>query len=223
MGDIQELGSPQGLSQRQKAILSTIIESVQERGFPPSVRELGQATGLASVSSISYQLSELDRLGYIRRSTNHARGIEVLRDVEGNLLESQSTQTSANDSSVAIPLLGTIAAGVGVIADESVEDILHLPRQLTGFGQLFMLRVKGDSMMNAGIVDGDYVVVRSQPNADNGDIVAALINDEEATVKTFKRVGAQVWLMPHNPEFEPIDGNSAQILGVVTTVLRKLG
>jgi repressor LexA len=181
MGDIQELGSPQGLSQRQKAILSTIIESIQERGFPPSVRELGQAT------------------------------------------EASSAQISINESSVAIPLLGTIAAGVGVIADESVEDILHLPRQLTGYGQLFMLRVKGDSMMNSGIVDGDYVVVRSQPNADNGEIVAALINDEEATVKTFKRVGSQVWLMPHNPEFEPIDGNSAQILGVVTTVLRKLG
>jgi repressor LexA len=119
--------------------------------------------------------------------------------------------------------LGTIAAGVGVIAEESVEDVLQLPRQLTGYGQLFMLRVKGDSMMNAGIVDGDFVVVRSQPNADNGEIVAALINDEEATVKTFKRVGSQVWLMPHNPEFEPIDGNEAQILGVVTTVLRKIG
>lgn len=222
MADIQDLGSTQGLSQRQKAILATIIESVQERGFPPSVRELGQATGLASVSSISYQLSELERLGYIRRSSNQARGIEVLKDINGDPIESAAT-TTLTDTTVAIPLLGSIAAGVGVIADESVEDILQLPRQLTGYGQLFMLRVKGDSMMNAGIVDGDFVVVRSQPNAENGEIVAALINDEEATVKTFKRVGSQVWLMPHNPDFEPIDGNEAQILGVVTTVLRKLG
>lgn len=222
MADIQDLGSTQGLSQRQKAILTTIIESVQERGFPPSVRELGQATGLASVSSISYQLSELERLGYIRRSSNQARGIEVLKDINGDPIETAAT-TTLTDTTVAIPLLGSIAAGVGVIADESVEDILQLPRQLTGYGQLFMLRVKGDSMMNAGIVDGDFVVVRSQPNAENGEIVAALINDEEATVKTFKRVGSQVWLMPHNPDFEPIDGNEAQILGVVTTVLRKLG
>lgn len=223
MTDVNDLGSAHGLSQRQKAILSTIIESVQDRGFPPSVRELGQATGLASVSSISYQLSELERMGYIRRSSNQARGIEVLRDVNGDALDSAASQSTHADTTVAIPLLGTIAAGVGVIAEESVEDVLQLPRQLTGYGQLFMLRVKGDSMMNAGIVDGDFVVVRSQPNADNGEIVAALINDEEATVKTFKRVGSQVWLMPHNPEFEPIDGNEAQILGVVTTVLRKIG
>ena len=223
MNDIQDLGSPQGLSQRQKAILNTIIESVQERGFPPSVRELGQATGLASVSSISYQLSELERMGYIRRSTNQARGIEVLKDANGESLDATSNQVTSNDQTVSIPLLGTIAAGVGVIADESIEDILQLPRQLTGYGQLFMVRVKGDSMMNAGIVDGDFVVVRSQTTANNGEIVAALINGEEATVKTFKRVGSQVWLMPHNPDFEPIDGNEAQILGVVTTVLRKLG
>lgn len=223
MNEIQDLGSPQGLSQRQKAILSTIIESVQDRGFPPSVRELGQATGLASVSSISYQLSELERMGYIRRSTNQARGIEVLIDPNGESLDATSHQVTSNDQTVSIPLLGTIAAGVGVIADESIEDILQLPRQLTGYGQLFMVRVKGDSMMNAGIVDGDFVVVRSQTTANNGEIVAALINGEEATVKTFKRVGSQVWLMPHNPDFEPIDGNEAQILGVVTTVLRKLG
>lgn len=223
MDDIQDMGSPQGLSQRQKAILNTIIESVQDRGFPPSVRELGQATGLASVSSISYQLSELERMGYIRRSTNQARGIEVLKDANGESLDATSNQVTSNDQTVSIPLLGTIAAGVGVIADESIEDILQLPRQLTGYGQLFMVRVKGDSMMNAGIVDGDFVVVRSQTTANNGEIVAALINGEEATVKTFKRVGSQVWLMPHNPDFEPIDGNEAQILGVVTTVLRKLG
>ena len=146
----------------------------------------------------------------------------MLKDINGDPIENAAT-TTLTDTTVAIPLLGSIAAGVGVIADESVEDILQLPRQLTGYGQLFMLRVKGDSMMNAGIVDGDFVVVRSQPNAENGEIVAALINDEEATVKTFKRVGSQVWLMPHNPDFEPIDGNEAQILGVVTTVLRKLG
>lgn len=223
MTEVRDLETPEGLSQRQKAILTTIIESVHERGFPPSVRELGQATGLASVSSISYQLSELERMGYIKRSSNQARGIEVLKDVNGDPIETPSATSQTTDSTVSIPLLGTIAAGVGVIAEESVEDILQLPRQLTGYGQLFMLRVKGDSMMNAGIVDGDFVVVRSQSSAENGEIVAALINDEEATVKTFKRVGSQVWLMPHNPDFEPIDGNEAQILGVVTTVLRKLG
>lgn len=217
---------PGALSARQATILSTIIESVEQRGFPPSVRDLMQASGLASSASVSYQLSALEKYGYIRRGNNVARGIEVLLRPDGTPIDvvpaAALPAPAADDRNVAIPLYGEIAAGTGVVADDAVQDIVSLPRDLTGYGELFMLTVRGDSMVNLGIFDGDFVVVRRQPTAINGDVVAALLPDNEATVKTFKKVGNQVWLMPHNPDFAPIDGTEATIMGIVVTVLRKL-
>jgi repressor LexA len=211
------------LSARQVIVLQTIIDTVANQGFPPAMRDLLNASGLSSVSSIAHQLSALEKLGYIKRGSNKARGMEVLRNVDGSTFESNnSTSASSTDSTVSIPLLGQIAAGTGLIAEQNIENTMSLPREMTGYGDLFMLQVRGDSMIDAGIFDGDFVVVRQQPTANNGEIVAALINDEEATVKTFKKRDGQVWLMPHNPDFEPIDGNDARIMGIVVTVMRKL-
>jgi repressor LexA len=212
------------LSARQVIVLQTIIDTVAEQGFPPAMRDLLNASGLSSVSSIAHQLSALERMGYIKRGSNKARGMEILRNVDGSAFENNSNATSISnsDDSVSIPLLGQIAAGTGLIAEQNVENTMSLPREMTGFGDLFMLQVRGDSMIDAGIFDGDFVVVRQQATANNGEIVAALINDEEATVKTFKKRDGQVWLMPHNPDFEPIDGNDARIMGIVVTVMRKL-
>lgn len=212
------------LSARQVIVLQTIIDTVAEQGFPPAMRDLLNASGLSSVSSIAHQLSALERMGYIKRGSNKARGMEILRNVDGSAFENNSNTTSVSnsDDSVSIPLLGQIAAGTGLIAEQNIENTMSLPREMTGFGDLFMLQVRGDSMIDAGIFDGDFVVVRQQATANNGEIVAALINDEEATVKTFKKRDGQVWLMPHNPDFEPIDGNDARIMGIVVTVMRKL-
>jgi repressor LexA len=212
------------LSARQVIVLQTIIDTVAEQGFPPAMRDLLNASGLSSVSSIAHQLSALERMGYIKRGSNKARGMEILRNVDGSPFENNSNTTSIpnSDDSVSIPLLGQIAAGTGLIAEQNIENTMSLPREMTGFGDLFMLQVRGDSMIDAGIFDGDFVVVRQQATANNGEIVAALINDEEATVKTFKKRDGQVWLMPHNPDFEPIDGNDARIMGIVVTVMRKL-
>jgi repressor LexA len=211
------------LSMRQRIILSTILETTEARGYPPSVRELQESSGLKSVASVAYQINALERMGYLRKGTNVARGLEVLRNVDGSLLSDTATPAFAvSDNTVSIPLVGQIAAGTGTIAEQQVENIMQLPRELTGFGELFMLQVRGDSMVNAGIFDGDFVVVRQQATANNGDIVAALINGEEATVKTYKRTSDHVWLMPHNPDFAPIDGTDAHIMGIVVTVMRKL-
>ena len=217
---------PGGLTMRQRKILETIIEKIEAFSYPPSVRDLLQSSGLQSVSSVTYQLSSLERLGYIRRSGGVARGIEILRRPDGSYISDDvagaSPQVSSDENSVAIPLLGRIAAGPGILAEQNVENVMSLPRELTGFGELFMLTVAGDSMIDAGIFDGDFVVVRRQPTANNGDLVAALINDDEATVKTFKKRDGQIWLMPHNPAYEPIDGNNAVIMGIVVTVMRKI-
>lgn len=211
------------LSARQVIVLQTIIDTVAKQGFPPAMRDLLNASGLSSVSSIAHQLSALEKLGYIKRGSNKARGMEVLRNVDGSAFESNAPAVLANDENiVSIPLLGQIAAGTGLIAEQNIENTMSLPREITGFGDLFMLQVRGDSMIDAGIFDGDYVVVRQQATANNGEIVAALINDEEATVKTYKKRDGQVWLMPHNPDFEPINGNEARIMGIVVTVMRKL-
>ena len=213
----------QDLTPRQKLVLQTIIDRMESDGYPPSVRDLIDASGLASVSSVSHQLSALEKRGYIKRGSNKARSIEIMKRPDGSDYASAPViGTSQSDNLVDVPLVGRIAAGTGVAAIQDVEDVMSLPRDLTGFGELFMLKVTGDSMIDAGIFDGDFVVVRRQPSANNGDIVAALINDDEATVKTFKKRDGQVWLMPHNPAFEPIDGNNALIMGIVVTVLRKL-
>lgn len=211
------------ITKRAEVVLQALIDSMEQHGYPPSMRDLLPAVGLSSSSSVSNQLNNLERNGYIRRSSNVARGIEILRYPNGDAYgESEPVrELESSETAVEVPLLGTIAAGVGMIADEQRLDTMQLPRQLTGYGELFMLQVKGDSMIDAGIFEGDFVVVRRQSTCDNGDIVAAIINDEEATVKTYKKRDGQVWLMPHNPAYEPIDGTHALILGVVKTVLRK--
>jgi len=213
------------LSLRQQKILDLIIGSLESRGFPSSVRDLQTHSGRNSLSSVSYQLSELEKLGYIKRSGGVARGIEILKRSDGSTYADAVDTTAGiteSESSVSVPLLGRIAAGPGVLAEQNVESTMSLPREITGFGELFMLTVTGDSMIDAGIFDGDFVVVRQQATANNGDLVAALINDDEATVKTFKKRDNQIWLMPHNPAYEPIDGNNAVIMGIVTAVMRKI-
>ena len=216
-----------GLTQRQRRILHVIGESVANVGYPPSVRELARQAGLASTSSVSYQLKVLQEKGFLRRDPNRPRALVVTVPESSAPQATSSEELPAEQSfdqtpdSVSAPLLGHIAAGGPILAEERVEDVYSLPRQLVGQGTLFMLEVKGDSMIEAAICDGDYVVVRQQPDATNGDIVAALIEDE-ATVKTFKRTGDGVWLLPHNPNHEPIDGTHAQIMGKVVAVLRSI-
>ena len=211
----------QGLTQRQRAILTMIRQSVEERGYPPSVREIGEAVGLTSPSSVSYQLSTLERMGLLRRDPNRPRALVVADLGELPADTSQAVADAPRPDAVDVPVVGRIAAGGPILAEESVEAVFPLPRDLVGEGQLFMLKVVGDSMIDAAICDGDWVVVRQQADADNGDIVAALL-DDEATVKTLKRRDGHVWLMPHNPAYEPILGDHARIMGKVVSVLRRL-
>ena len=224
-----------GLTRRQRRILEVIKEAVDSRGYPPSIREMGESVGLASSSSVAHQLKVLEQKGFLRRDPNRPRALEVLLPGEGTTVEvapapaapafeQPHDETGINDAypaPVHVPVLGRIAAGGPILAEESVEDVFALPRQLVGEGSMFLLEVRGDSMVDAAICDRDWVVVRQQPTADNGDIVAALL-DNEATVKTLKRKDGQVWLMPHNPAYDPIDGNHASILGKVVAVLRKV-
>ena len=230
-----ELSDPDdpGLSLRQSKILQVIRDSVQERGYPPSMREIGEAVDLASTSSVSYQLSTLQRKGYLHRDVGRPRTMELLlpdrpavRRVRGADGSAEAEPSGggldiASGEAKRVPLVGRIAAGVPITADQQVEDIFPLPRQLVGEGQLFMLRVAGDSMINAAIADGDWVVIRQQEDAENGEIVAAMI-DGEATVKTLKRVDGHVWLIPHNPVYSPIIDDNAKILGKLVAVLRRV-
>lgn len=219
------------LSGRQRTILEMIRTSVADRGYPPSIREIGEAVGLTSPSSVAYQLHSLERKGYIRRDPHRPRAMEVLHpDAPAPSQRSRAeTHEAPDDSELAdlasrttlVPVIGRIAAGGPILADQAVETVFPLPAELVGEGELFLLKVVGDSMVDAAICDGDWVVVRSQQTAESGDIVAALL-DDEATVKTFKRSGGHVWLMPHNPAYEPIPGDDARILGRVVSVLRRL-
>jgi len=187
------------------------------------MREIGEAAGLASTSSVSHQLAGLERKGYLRRDPNRPRAVDV-RGADDVVTPIVSTEVAGSDAlpePTFVPVLGRIAAGGPILAEEAVEDVFPLPRELVGEGSLFLLKVVGDSMVDAAICDGDWVVIRQQNVADNGDIVAAMI-DGEATVKTFKRTRGQVWLMPHNPAFDPIPGNDAAVLGKVVTVIRKI-
>ena len=211
-----------GLTERQRTILQVIRTSVSTRGYPPSIREIGDAVGLNSTSSVAHQLRTLERKGYLRRDPNRPRAVDV-RGVD-DAAPARVTEVAGSDAlpePAFVPVLGRIAAGGPILAEEAVEDVFPLPRELVGEGSLFLLKVVGDSMVDAAICDGDWVVGRQQNVADNGDIVAAMI-DGEATVKTFKRTGGQIWLMPHNPVFDPIPGNDAVILGKVVTVMRKI-
>lgn len=219
-------GSGADLTVRQRTVLDVIRSSVTERGYPPSIREIGDAVGLTSTSSVAHQLRALERKGYLRRDPNRPRAVNVRGlDEAVRSVTTLPQQTDEVDPSrptpTFVPVLGRIAAGGPILAEQAVEDVFPLPRELVGEGSLFLLKVVGQSMVDAAICDGDFVVVRQQNVAEGGDIVAAMI-DGEATVKTFKRSGKDVWLMPHNPHFEPIPGNDAQILGKVVTVIRKV-
>lgn len=220
------------LTPRQKKILEAISSSINENGYPPSMREIGDLVGLASLSSVTHQLSRLEEMGYIRRDPKRPRAIEVLGE-DGNNPQEPAAETAVlrlpvlptfeqNDDNLAtVPLVGRIAAGSPIAAEQSIEEVMTLPRQIVGQGDLFMLRVKGDSMIDAAICDGDWVVIRSQNTAQNGDIVAALL-DDEATVKTFRQRDGHTWLLPQNTQYEPILGDRATIMGKVVSVLRSL-
>src|SRR5699024_1434182 len=209
-----------GLTRRQRLILETINDAVAAHGYPPSMREIGDAVGLTSSSSVSHQLQALERQGFLRRDPKRPRAMEVVLPGEDDSPEPPAAPELASPpaDAVAVPLVGRIAAGVPITAQEQVEDVFTLPSRLVGDGDLFLLQVVGDSMIDAAICDGDWVVVRSQQVAEKGEIVAAMI-DGEATVKTFAKQDGHVWLMPHNPAFTPILGDQAEILGKVVAVL----
>ncbi len=204
------------LTDRQREILVCIETAMRERGYPPSVREIGESVGLSSSSTVHAHLKTLQTLGYLRRDPSKPRAIEVF-------FEATTGGTAERRPVRHVPLIGDVAAGVGVITEERVEEVFPLPEDFTGDGNLFMLRVRGDSMIEAGILNGDFVVVRQQ-EVNNGDLVVAGIPGEEATVKEFKRQGAKVILIPHNPRLEPMtfDANDVVIFGRVVTVMRRL-
>ena len=201
------------LTVRQRQILTMIREWVARHGYPPTMREIGAAVGLASPSSVAHQLKVLEEHGHIRRDARGSRAVDIRA--------SEPPAAGRPESDVRVPLLGAIAAGTPILAEEQVEDELTLPQSLVGHGTLFALRVKGDSMIEAAICDGDLVVVRQQQTADNGDIVAAML-DGEATVKVLRVTGNRVELVPRNPAYDVIPGNHAVILGKVVSVLRRV-
>jgi repressor LexA len=205
------------LTPRQRRVLEVIRHWLDRHGYPPSVREIGEAVGLTSTSSVAHQLRALERKGYLRRDPNRPRAVGVLPpDAEMPV----PVETGRPEPAY-VPVVGRIAAGGPILAEQAIEDVFPLPKEIVGEGSLFLLKVVGDSMVDAAITDGDWVVVRQQQTAENGDVVAAMI-DGEATVKTFKRRDGHVWLMPHNPTYEPILGDEASVLGRVVAVLRRL-
>jgi repressor LexA len=209
------------LSPKQLAILEMIQHSVASRGYPPSMREIGDAVGLASLSSVTHQLKQLELSGYLRRDPKRPRALEVIISVPTSAtIESDVPSIPVGDAAM-VPLVGRIAAGVPITADQQIDEVFPLPRQLVGKGDLFMLKVVGESMIDAAICDGDWVVVRSQQTADNGDIVAAML-DGEATVKVFRQRDGHTWLLPRNSAFEPILGDEAVVLGKVVAILRSV-
>jgi repressor LexA len=217
-----------GLTPRAKRVLLFIQEAIQDRGYPPSIREIGEAVGLTSPSSVAHQLRKLETIGYLRRDPNLPRAVVVtLPDDQPALHIPALPAVEPDDPTIGasaptyVPLIGRIAAGGPILAEEAIEDVLPLPKQLVGDGTLFLLQVVGDSMVDAAICDRDWVVVRQQPTCEQGEIVAALL-DGEATVKTYRQRDGHIWLMPHNPAYEPIAGDHATILGKVVAVMRRL-
>ena len=211
-----------GLTHRQRLVLETIRDCVERRGYPPSMREIGQAVGLTSPSSVAHQVKTLERLGFLRKDPRRPRTLEVVSPVPhryGTPVAEEGSDERPTPKYV--PLVGRIAAGGPILAEQLIEEVFPLPAQLVGSGEHFMLRVVGDSMVDAAICDGDWVVVRQQPTAENGDVVAAMI-DGEATVKVLQRKDGHVKLLPRNPLYDPIDGDEATVLGRVTAVLRSL-
>jgi repressor LexA len=209
------------LSGRQQRILDFIRSWVDQHGYPPSVREIGEGVQLVSPSSVAYQLGQLEEKGYLRRDANRPRAVDVRPSDDMVDSDDEQATRAARPVPAYVPMVGRIAAGGPILAEQSIDDVFPLPRELVGEGTLFVLNVKGDSMIEAAICDGDWVVVRQQPDAENGDIVAAMI-DGEATVKTFRHRDGHVLLMPQNPAFDPIPGDDATILGKVVAVLRRI-
>ncbi|MDO5662657.1 MAG: transcriptional repressor LexA [Brachybacterium sp.] len=217
--DQSEVASPSELTARQRRVLETIAEAIRLRGYPPSMREIGDAVGLTSSSSVSHQLNALEKKGFLRRDPKRPRAMEIVLPDDSGDPGAVEPERDLSSPGVAVPLVGRIAAGIPVTAEEQIEDVFTLPEQVVGSGELFLLNVVGDSMVDAAICDGDWVVVRQQEVAEKGEIVAAMI-DGEATVKTFAQRDGHIWLMPHNPSFAPILGDHAEILGKVVAVLR---
>jgi repressor LexA len=216
------------LTLRQLKIVQVIDDCIRREGYPPTLREIGDAVGLTSTSSVSHQLSSLEKKGYLSRGAGRPRTAVVRPLTDPAVVRAGHTRGDIEGQRVAeVPLVGRIAAGDPLLANELIEDVIPLPRQLVGEGDLIMLRVIGDSMINAAIADGDWVVIRRESDVENGDIVAAMIvsdtsADGEATVKTFKKSDGHVWLIPHNPAYAPILGDEAKILGKVVAVLRRV-
>jgi repressor LexA len=206
---------PPRISAQQQRILAVIREWIQQRGYPPTVREIGAAVGLRSPSSVAHHLDALERHGLLRRDANAPRAVDIRRT------QAETAPNGGDQPGVKVPVLGTIAAGAPILAEEHVEDELTLPSTLVGHGTLFALNVKGDSMIEAAICDGDVVVVRQQDVAENGDIVAAMI-EGEATVKVYRTRDGRVELVPRNPRYEVIPAEHAVILGKVVCVLRRV-
>jgi repressor LexA len=203
-----------GLTPRQLKILQVIKTAVEDQGYPPSMREIGEKAGLSSTASVTYQLQILEEKGWIRRDASRGRAIEIT-------LPGQDGEAAPQDKTRLIPLVGRIAAGNPILAEQEVEEVLPLPESIVGKGDLFLLQVKGDSMIDAAICDGDYVVIRAQKSAEKGEIVAAMI-DGEATVKTWSKKEGHFWLLPANDDYAPIPADNAEILGKVTAVLRSI-
>lgn len=230
--NIQPTGKPDpsSLSDRQRRILEVIRDAVVLRGYPPSIREIGDAAGLQSTSSVAYQLKQLEKKGFLRRDANKPRAVDVRTLPSTDTAKKpgrRAAEPRPSDVPVDagatnfIPVVGRIAAGSPILAEQDVEDYYPLPADLVGDGELFMLKVVGDSMKDVGILDGDWVVVRSQPVAEMGEFVAALI-DGEATAKEFHKDSSGVWLLPHNEDYAPIPAENAEIMGKIVSVLRKL-
>ena len=225
------------LSARQRRILEVINDAVLLRGYPPSIREIGDAAGLQSTSSVAYQLNQLQEKGFLRRDPNKPRAVDVRHfesesSTRGGGKKSKAKDASTTDAAESvipedagtvndIPVVGRIAAGTPITAEENIDSYYPMPDELVGNGDLYMLQVVGDSMRDAGILNGDWVIVRSQSVAEEGEFVAALL-DDEATVKEFHRDSSGVWLLPHNDAYAPIQGDDAQIMGKVVSVFRKL-
>jgi repressor LexA len=205
------------LTERQRQILHVIEKSMQDRGYPPSVREIGEAVGLNSPSTVHNHLSSLQKMGFLRRDPTKPRALEVRFDTNSEVAMERRPSRH-------VPLIGEVAAGTGLLAQENVEDLIPLPTDFTGEGELFMLKVRGDSMIDAGILDGDFVVARQQNVAENGDIVVAGIPGDEATIKTFKKSGTTITLIPSNTTMKPMvfSSDEVHVFGKLVTVMRRL-
>ncbi len=202
------------LSERQREIYEYIRKEVQKKGYPPSVREIGEAVGLSSSSSVHAQLEKLEQLGYLRRDPTKPRAIEILGSDSG-------WDNFKFKDLVNVPVVGTVTAGEPILAEQNIQDYFTLPRDFTNSSEVFMLRVRGDSMIDAGIHDGDMVIVNQDSSAKNGDIVVALLGGEEATVKRFFKEQRNIRLQPENEKYEPILSDEVEILGRVVGLVRK--